>query len=543
MTSYHNRPFEEIKAQGQYTKKSVHIDAEDLSDLLRDEPSDFLSSKTVLSDSLVVFGAWYWEYNYKAGKWIFKGLYRNGFFSMLTSRGYYKRYSSDEKMVMWVKDTNGIIEEVTIAHLMDVASEFVNAQEDIEFEHDRDTLTATAELCREKFKAQHHLIFNANSLLNLDTHRKHFFVDTATSSFFFYENAIVEATSGEVVLHPYNLLKDRCVWKSQVIKRTFDPDADGKNSHMAMFDFNTCNGLADRLNTRRTGCGYLLHRHNSPIRNQVVIANDEVITSAKEARGRTGKGLWYHAIAQVRSGCLLDGKGFNEDDRFCFQRVEAHNNFVCLDDPKPKLDFKRFFSLSTEGWIVERKNRAALHIPPAESPKLLILSNTILDNEGTSNKARQFVTEFSNHYSRQIINGTEEPIREEHNGVFFSEDWDADEWARFDQYMVSNAQLFLKHGLIAGDMSNVAANRLRQTTGDDFFEWCTEYNEGKGFESGVFYDSIQLFNQFKTIYQFDEKELKQRGFTERLKKYGASKGWEFKRRTGGPSGGFWYISK
>ncbi|MFD1141847.1 hypothetical protein ACFQ4C_12040 [Larkinella insperata] len=543
MTSYHNRPFEEIKPQGQFTKKRVHIDHQDLSDLLHDEPIDFLSEKVVLSESLVVYGIWYWEYNYKAGKWIFKGLYRNGFFDLLASRGYYKRYSSDEKMVMWIKDTNGIIEEVTIAHLMDVAKDCVAQQTDIQFEHDRDILTATAELCQEKFKAQHHLIFNASSLLNLETHRKQFFVDTPTSAYFFYQNGIVEATADQVVVHPYNLLKDRCVWKSQVIKRVFDPEADGPNSQMALFDYNTCNGSPERLNTRRTGCGYLLHRHNSPIRNQAIICNDEVITSAKEARGRTGKGLWFHAIAQVRSGCLLDGKGFNEEDRFCFQRVEAHHNFVCLDDPKPKLDFKRFFSLSTEGWVIERKNKLSLHIPPAESPKLLILSNTILDNEGTSNKARQFVIEFSNHYSKQIITGTEEPIRAEHGCVFFSDDWGPDEWACFDQYMISNCQLYLKHGLIPGDMSNVAANRLRQTAGDDFFEFVTQHDNGKGLQANTYYDSTQLFGQFRTIYQFDEKELKQRGFTERLKKYGASKGWDFQRKTGGPSGGFWYVSK
>jgi hypothetical protein len=537
MTKFQNAPFVEIKSNGR-TSEQADIPFADLNDLAESEPE-----KLVLGDAMVVFGIWFWEYNFKAKKWLFKGLYRNGFFALLESKGYFKRFMPDGKQILWIRDENGIIEEVSIAHLVDVAKDVVSQQEDIGFEHDGNYLTATGDLCREKFKAQFHLIFNPSSLLNLTTHKKAFFNDTATSSYFFYQNVIVEITADRPIEHPYQLLNNRCVWKSQIVRRDFDPKADGANSEMAVFDWNTCDGIQDVLKTRKSAYGYMLHRHNSPIRNQVAIFVDKVINSAKEARGRTGKGLSFRAILQVRPGCLIDGKGIKDENQFWLQLVELHHTFVCIDDPKPNFDFKRLYSAVTEGLTIEKKGRQSIQIPAAQSPKFLILTNTVLDNAGTSNKARQFVVEFGDHYSKQIIKGNEEPIREEHGCVFFSEDWDVEEWARFDQYMLSNVQFYLKYGLIPPDMSNVAANRLRQTTGDDFYEWATEYNNGTGLQPGIAYDSTHLFQQFKTIYQVDEKDLRQRGFTNNLKKYGASKEWDFKRKTGGPSGGFWYVAK
>src|SRR5690625_7176873 len=92
---------------------------------------------------------------------------------------------------------------------------------------------------------------------------------------------------------------------------------------------------------------------------------------------------------------------------------------------------------------IEQKHRDEFFISAEDSPKIVIASNTVLANEGTTNKRRQFIIEFSDHYSRHIKNGTEEPIRDEHGCMLCTDDWDEAEWKKFDTCMIRCGKSYL----------------------------------------------------------------------------------------------------
>src|SRR5439155_25720777 len=117
---------------------------------------------------------------------------------------------------------------------------------------------------------------------------------------------------------------------------------------------------------------------------------------------------------------------------------------VWLDDARPELGFETFHSCLTDGWSIEKKFKDQFFIEPEDSPKLLITCNTILKGEGTTNKRRQFIIEFSNHYSRNIKQGNEEPIKTEHGCTFFAQDdWKPQEWNQFFFFMLDCTRQYL----------------------------------------------------------------------------------------------------
>src|ERR1017187_7258289 len=97
--------------------------------------------------------------------------------------------------------------------------------------------------------------------------------------------------------------------------------------------------------------------------------------------GGTGKGIIMQSIAQLREVVKVDGKKFDENDKFCFQEVSESTQMVFFDDVKPSLGFDRFNSILTDGMNVEAKNKPSRFIPPERSPKFYITSNSIIEGE------------------------------------------------------------------------------------------------------------------------------------------------------------------
>src|SRR5690625_6092249 len=120
---------------------------------------------------------------------------------------------------------------------------------------------------------------------------------------------------------------------------------------------------------------------------------------------------------------------------------------------------------------IEQKHRDEFFISAEDSPKIVIASNNVSANERTSIKRRQVIIEYSDQYSRHIKNGTEEPIRDEHGCMFFTDDWDEAEWKKFDTFMIRCVQSYLLEGLQPYEFKNLKRNQLLQNTSEDFDEW------------------------------------------------------------------------
>jgi hypothetical protein len=297
-----------------------------------------------------------------------------------------------------------------------------------------------------------------------------------------------------------------------------------KGSYFDKFLSNVCNAEPDRIAAITSGIGYLCHNYGNPSQGQAVIAYDEEITDLKHPQGGTGKGILKQAISQVRMVTTIDGKKFDERDRFCFQDVDETTQIVFFDDVRPDLGFERFFSILTEGMNIEKKMKQSIKLEPEVSPKIYITSNAIIKGEGTTVERRQFIIEFSTFYSK-LIKQNLKPIEYTHGCEFFGSDWTSNDWNQFNSCMMDCVQYYLSNGLQYYKYRGLNANKLKQSTSDEFSEWVTN----REFILGTDYNITEEFNKFKSTYYGEESDFKQRTFTNWLKIYVLNDGKAFKR--------------
>lgn len=455
-----------------------------------------------------------------------QGLYRTGIADYLGSQGYFKRYINKQKSIL-IKAEGFIIKEVSKENIKDVLTQYVESIDTFAFEYFNESFNIPPDALRNIYFSQSHLIFNEQWLQHLKVHTVPFLTDTEKSSFFAFQNGLVEVTSDSISdPKPYDLLVDKCIWDSQIIKRDFikkDFEEEIYKSEFSKFVHNVCNHDEKRIYSLVSAMGYLLHGHSIPSRTKAVIFNDEELTFKDEPQGRTGKGIVAQAIKQLKPTVKIDGKEFSTTDKFHFQRIEPSTQIAWFDDPKPDFEFSVIFSAITDGLTVERKFLPQIYFEPSESPKWLICSNTILNNAGSSNKGRQYVVEFSNHYSKKVITGNEEPIVEEHNGLFFSDTWTSEEWSLFYNYTLVAVSFYLKNGLVDQPLINTSKNRLLQTTELEFVAWI----EDQSFITEKLYPTKTMFSDYVSTYYGEASKFPQKRFSKWIKQYASSVNWKY----------------
>jgi len=99
----------------------------------------------------------------------------------------------------------------------------------------------------------------------------------------------------------------------------------------------------------------------------------------------------------------------------------------------------------------------------------------MIQGEGGSADARKAEYEFSAHYHAGYS-----PRDEFGHNLF--DDWDAEEWARFDQFMMDSVTLYLQSSLIQPVSININERKLLQSTNQDF----VDFMDGKASRNEVF---------------------------------------------------------
>ena len=451
------------------------------------------------------------------------GLYRTGIADYLSSQGYYKRYINSNSSLLIHADGN-VIKEVSAEKIKDVLSKHIEHLGALSFVYGNESFTIPHESLRNVYYSQSHTICNDNWLQHLNAHEVPFLKDTEKSSYYAFDNGLVEVTSeGISDPVPFDSLGNKCIWESQIIKRDFVnvADEDDCKSEFSKFISNVCNHDEKRVYSLTSAIGYLLHGHSIPSRAKAVILNDEELTEKEIAMGGTGKGIIGKATKELKPTVIINGKSFKPDSNFPFQLIEPSTQIAWLDDPKPDFEFSSLYSAITDGLTVERKYLPQVYFEPSESPKWLISSNTALNNSGSSDKRRQYVVEFSNHYSKKIISGNEEPIVKEH-GMFF-DSWSNDEWNLFYNWMLVAVAFYLKYGLADQPLINSSKNRLLQTTELDFVSWV----DAQSFVTEKFYPTKDMFADYVSTYYGDSSKFPQKKFSKWIKQYASSVNWVY----------------
>lgn len=480
----------------------------------------------IISPYEIAYDIWYFKRSKSDSSYTFSGVYKTGEYDYMHRIGYYKRYRPDGTYIL-IKEDRNIINQVEISQLRDVVTNYVRSfKEKLCFDFKGVTIEVEPAKLHESFLNTSHLIFNESALGHLQNHEKPILRDTKDAMFFYFTNCVVKVTKDGITQVAYSDLDDNCVWREHIITRAFVLRDDYDKAHIADFIFNISNGQDDRIRTIRSTNGYLLHNHNSPSKGQAVIAYDEEITDFRKPQGGTGKGIFAKALNELRKVVTIDGKRFDENDRFCFQTVKDTSQVVFLDDVKPVFDFLRFNSVLAEGYHVEAKNKPSFTIDAVTGPKTYITSNSIIKGEGTTVERRQFIIEFSPFYSK-LARQKLEPIVHTHGCMFFDkEDWDNDEWNRFYTYMLYCGCFYLNEGLQYYELRSVAGNKVRQNTSDDFAEWV----DGQSIQPNIDFNLSEWYLEFKNQFYGDDGKFTQRTFNNWMKTYASANKYLLKTR-------------
>lgn len=485
-----------------------------------------------VSENVLRYGLWEFKRRGNGSLYELTGLSRSGVLEFLNKSGYY-RLAPDSIVV--VREQKGVIEIVGTenikAHILDYLEHIEKAG--VTFKYKGRIVSASKLALKETYFKQQHLVINHSNLEHLKPLPSEVLSDDAHTAFFPYKDGIAKVTATGITVIGYDDLDGKCVWKRHVIDRETPPIHSIQEAECKFDDFIwlVSGSDAERRTGFRTAIGYLLHNHTKPSKARAVLLYDERRGNGTAPNGGTGKGIIANAIGQIRVVTRIDGKRYRSDNPFKFQLVSLDSQIVWIDDPKPDFPFTDLFSDISEGMTFEKKNQTAFTINVEKSPKFLLCSNSILSSKGTSDTRRQQVLELDDHYMKLMEKGHREPIVTQHGGRFFDkDDWDKDEWARFDLYMLLCVREYLTQGLIPFETVNVAVNKLIQESGAAFVNWVEE----QSLVCNVRYDTKTLFTEFKALYRPDDKAFIQKEFTEWMKLWAEFKGWHYELK---PSNG------
>ena len=143
--------------------------------------------------------------------------------------------------------------------------------------------------------------------------------------------------------------------------------------------------------------GFMMHGFKDRSQPGALILTDE--KSQDRPEGGTGKGIYMAALRKFKRSAVFDGKAFNFDKSFLWQRVSQDTQIIYIEDVKRGFDFERLFSALTEGIEIERKNKDSFYLPYELSPKIAISTNYTLKGDGNSNQRRRIEVEFKDFFN------------------------------------------------------------------------------------------------------------------------------------------------
>jgi hypothetical protein len=352
--------------------------------------------------------------------------------------------------------------------------------------------------------------------------------DEKDTVFLYYQNGVVEVKKDNVRLMDY-IDCNGYVWQDQIILRDYETTETDENDFRT-FVSRISGDDVKRVQTMETTLGYLMSSHKDKTDQKSIIFNDQEISDGNP-NGGSGKSLLLNALGQFKKLVTIDGKSFdaNKSD-FVYQRVNLDTQILAFDDVKRKFNFESLFSLITEGITVNRKNKDEIFIPFEKSPKVIITTNYVIDGSGSSHDRRRHEVELF-----QYFNQFRTPLDE--FGKLLFDQWDSDEWHRFDSYMINCCRLFLKFGLMKPESINANTKRFIQSTSKDFYDFILD--DSLPHDCKVY--TSDIVNEFKTEFS-DWSKISNKKFTTWVKNWCDFKGYEYEQIKN-PRRGFMIITK
>lgn len=333
--------------------------------------------------------------------------------------------------------------------------------------------------------------------------------DSAEICYLFYKNGVLKIDKQGKELLPYESI-DLCVWEGQIIKRDY-LQSDHHDCEYRTFIWNISGQNRAKYKAFQTVIGYLMHSYKTNSNNKAIIFNDEIIS--ENPNGRSGKGLFWNALKNLKKVQDLDGKLFDFGKSFPYQSVSTDCQILVFDDVKKNFQFESLFSVITEGISIEYKGKDAIKLPVTESPKIIITTNYTIQGDSASFNARKYEVEMSSHYNEKYT------PKDEFKHELFT-DWDDKEWAKFDSYMAECVSIYLRLGLVEMPTVNLEYRKITNEIGSECFNFFENVGRNEWLKTK------ELFDEFLINYPEKKKFFTQNKLTSNFKKYAKFKGLE-----------------
>lgn len=452
----------------------------------------------------------FWEYVTVNAKGDLKlTINRSKFIEFLQANGFYKTELNDKDYI-FVRVEKNVVTEVRPVHIKNFVKRYIRSLETPE--------TPEIEAAILKGARQY---FATDLIEFLDNIVIRFNRPDKKTAYRYYKNCVAKVTAEKgIETLEYSDLPGK-VWKNQILDRDFKI-VDFDNCEYERFINNVSNRKEqpERKDSFTSAIGYLLHGFkHKPLAKAVVCVDEKIPRNDNEANGGTGKGIFFNAIAELKNSVIKDGQTFKSDKTFLYQDVNLDTEILIIDDAKKNFPFHAVFSTITEDMPVEKKNRPLFIIPFEKSPKIIFTTNFTIKGRGVSYERRKFEIEFADFYNAKFT-----PFDEFKHTLF--DDWSAEEWLRFDNFMLTCCWLYLKKGLIEYQRRNIAERTLIDDTHRDFVEYAEE-----NLETGM-HDRGKLYGEFREQYtDFNNDKFTKNTFRKWLSFYADFKNWhaDFKR--------------
>ncbi|HEX4888558.1 MAG TPA: BT4734/BF3469 family protein [Luteibaculaceae bacterium] len=422
------------------------------------------------------------------------------FRAWLEQNGFFKYYPSGTDSFVFVRRENNLVDNTNESRIKDHTMRFLD---EIEDGNVWEYFSSKPGLFAERY-------LNMISSIDILTKR-----DTKDTCYLFYLNCAVEVTKDNIRFIDYFDLNGN-VWKNQIIQRRFELSKKTDNDFQKYLN----NVAGDGIEAFETTFGYMVHNFKPKHNNKAIILNDQTISSNPE--GGTGKGIFVQGLKSIRNTAVLDGKTFDDAKSFNYQTVSADTQILVFDDVRKDFNFESKFSLVTEGITLEKKNKDAIKLSVEDSPKILITTNYAIKGAGNSHERRRHELELRQYY------GKDKTPRDEFGRDLFN-DWDEDDWMRFDNYVIKCIQKYLRFGLLVQKTENLTLRKLISDIGNEFIEWASDNIR----PTANRLDKKHYYELFCQEFPDLRRYTTQNRFVNMIEKYATFKGWRY---TSGHSG-------
>lgn len=243
--------------------------------------------------------------------------------------------------------------------------------------------------------------------------------------------------------------------------------------------------------------GYATHRFKDPTRPWVLFAADNAVIEDDVAEGGAGKSLFFEALRFFMNRHDIDGKGDIENDKFLFEGVNQHTDFILFDDVRRNFNLESFFSVITSKLTVNEKFEAKVNLAYRNSPKFGVSTNYAIKDQRGSSTRRRLVLGFSDYYHASNDERDKRDPKDDFGNSLFL-DWDTPQWFKFLNFVFQTSQFYLQTDTkIEAPDGNIKMRGYLTEMGQWFKEWADDFypnNIGKEMIKDDVHKNAQSYN-------------------------------------------------